>query len=117
MTVTGKQKPTPQERLRRIREQIATIEVVCSGTLLHRTKMCGRSYCACATDPKARHGPYFEWNRTEGDRRVHTAVNPALAQAIAKGIRNHRRLRRLMRVWERESIRVLIEEEKAKSQL
>lgn len=106
---------TAQDRLDRIRTQIGQLELVCSGTLFHRTKMCGKPTCACATDPKARHGPYFEWSRRENGRQVHTAVPPAMAQAIARGIRNHRRLRRLLRIWEQESIRVIQEDTEPKS--
>jgi hypothetical protein len=106
---------TSQERLRQARAQIAQIEFICSGTLFHRTKMCGKPNCACATDPKARHGPYFEWSRRQGDRQVHTAVPPAVAKAIARGIRNQRHLRRLLRLWEQESIRVILEDADRKS--
>jgi len=48
-------------RIARIREALGRIDYLCSGTLLERTKMCGRPGCACAQDPAARHGPYFEW--------------------------------------------------------
>lgn len=29
------------------------------GSLAERTIKCGKAGCACANDPKARHGPYF----------------------------------------------------------
>ena len=111
----ARKRRTTKERLSRIRDQIGQIELVCSGTLFHRTKMCGKPNCACATDPKARHGPYFEWSRREGDRQVHTAVPPVVAQAIARGIRNHRHLRQLIRLWEQESIQVILEDTDRKS--
>ena len=111
----SRKKSTPEERLLRIRKQIMDLEHVCAGTLMRRTKRCGKPGCACATDPAARHGPYYEWSRWDKDRRVYRSLPESLAPGLARAIRNHRRLRRLMRLWERESIRVLLEEPKRKS--
>ena len=110
-----RKKSTPEERLQRIRKQIIDLEHVCSGTLVHRTKVCGKPNCACATDPAARHGPYYQWSRWEKDRRVYMSLPESAAPGLARAIRNHRRLRRLMRLWERESVRVLLEEATRKS--
>jgi hypothetical protein len=110
-----RKKSTPEERLQRIRKQIIDLEHVCSGTLVHRTKVCGKPGCACAADRAARHGPYYQWSRWEKDRRVYMSVPETAAPAMARAIRNHRRLRRLMRLWERDSVRVLLEEAKRKS--
>jgi len=104
-----RKKTTPKQRLQRIRKQIMDLEHVCSGTLLRRTKVCGRPTCACATDRAARHGPYFEWSRWEDGHLVHTVLPASASSAMAQAIRNHRRLRRLMRLWEQESLRVMLE--------
>ena len=104
-----RKKSTPAERLQRIRKQITNLEHVCSGTLVCRTKVCGKPSCACATDRAARHGPYYEWSRWEKDHRVYVSLPEPLAPGLAQAIRNHRRLRQLMRLWERESARVLLE--------
>ena len=95
-------------RLAALRQQIAAVEYLCSGTLLRRRKRCGKAGCACAADPAARHGPYYEWSRREANRLVHTVLPPALAPAFAQAVRNHRRVRLLLRQWERESVRVLL---------
>jgi len=50
-----------RERIERIRQVLGGIDHLCSGTLLKRTKVCGKPGCRCATDPSARHGPYYEW--------------------------------------------------------
>lgn len=112
---TQRKKSNPEERLRRIRKQIMDLEHVCSGTLLRRTKVCGRPTCACATDRAARHGPYYEWSRWEDGRLVHTVLPAAAAPAMARAIRNQRRMRRLMRLWERDSLRVMLESAGRKS--
>lgn len=114
-STSPRKKSTPEERLQRIRRQIMDLEHVCSGTLIYQTKVCGKPNCVCASDPAARHGPYYQWRRWENDRRIFKSLPESAAPGIARAIRNHRRLRRLMRLWERESARVLLEEAKRKS--
>lgn len=91
--------------IERLRQQIAGVNYVCSGTLMRRTKTCGNPGCRCAKDPSARHGPYYEWRRREGNRYVHTVVSKQQALEIARAIRNDRKVRRLLRRWEEESAR------------
>jgi len=91
----------------RLRARIARFDLVCSGTLLRRTKVCGKPGCRCARDPKARHGPYYEWSRREVDRLVHSVVSPAEARLLSRAIRNHRAIRRLLQAWQEQSLRVI----------
>jgi len=102
MTTKGRRKA--QETIEKIRRRIGGLDLVCSGTLLRRYKTCGSPACRCARDPDARHGPYFEWSRMESGRLAHTTLSPQEGPQMAKAIRNHRQLRRLLRVWERASL-------------
>ena len=96
--------PVPdQQRLRRVREAIASLDYICSGTLHRRMKLCGNRKCACVRDPKARHGPYYQWSRRERGRQANTIIPPELVSRFKDAIRNYRRLKRLLREWERES--------------
>jgi hypothetical protein len=96
-------------QLKRIRRTLSEIDYICSGTLLKRTKICGKSQCACARDPGARHGPYYQWSRREHDRQVNTILSASLAPVFAQAIRNYRRLRRLLRIWEKHSAALMKE--------
>lgn len=96
-----------RQRVRRLLERITQIDLVCSGTLLRRTKVCGKRTCACATDEGARHGPYWEWSRREAGKLAHSIVSPATAAALRRAIRNQRRIHRLLALWERESVRII----------
>jgi hypothetical protein len=100
------------ERIAQIHARIRQIERLCSGTLVRRTKMCGKPECRCAHDRAARHGPYYEWGRMKGRRLVHRMVSPAQAAQLREAIANYRRLRRLLRAWETETVK-LIEAETA----
>lgn len=98
-------KPTPNRaRLRArssaIRKQLAALDFVASGTLHHRTKVCGKPTCKCATDPAARHGPYFEWGRMRGGKLVQSTVTPAQAKLLERAITNHQRAKALLAEWE-----------------
>lgn len=113
---TPKKQPRPdrsqlRQRTQALRREIAAMDFVSSGTLLTRTKVCGQPNCRCATDPAARHGPYFEFNRREGGRLVHRAVSPALVAHVQRALNNQRRIQALLRQWEQETVEALFEPE------
>ena len=94
------------ERIARIREALNAIDYLCSGTLLQRTKVCGKPGCRCAQDPSARHGPYYEWGHMKGGRLVHRTVSPEQATILQLAIANHRKAKKLMQAWEDETERL-----------
>lgn len=94
-------------RIRRIQEQILAIDYVSSGTLVTRTKICGKPGCRCAADPEARHGPYYEWGYMKDGRQVHRMLSAEQATILKQAIANYRAVRRLLREWERQTLRVL----------
>jgi hypothetical protein len=99
--------PRTQARLARIRAAIRAVDYLCSGTLLRRTKLCGKPGCRCARDPAARHGPYYEWGHMKGGKLVHRMVSARQAALLRRAIKNYRKIRRLLRAWEAETERVI----------
>jgi hypothetical protein len=95
-------------RLQAIKHKILRVGFICSGTLLERTKVCGKPNCACASDPKARHGPYFEWNRREDGALRHRAVSPDEARRIQRAQESYQLILRLLTDWEDESARTIL---------
>jgi hypothetical protein len=83
-----------------IRKEIAALDFVVSGTLHHRTKVCGKPTCRCANDPAARHGPYYEWGRMRHGKLVQSTVTPAQAKLLERAITNHQRVKTLLADWE-----------------
>jgi hypothetical protein len=96
-----------RERIERIRVAISAIDHLCSGTLLQRTKVCGKPGCRCAKDPSARHGPYFEWGHMRGGKLVHRSVTAEQAALLEQAIANHRKAKKLMQAWEDETERLI----------
>ena len=92
-----------RERTRELRRAINRMDFVASGTIHKRTKVCGRQNCRCATDPAARHGPYYEWSRRRDGRLVHSIITSEQAALFTQAIQNYREIQQLLRRWERET--------------
>ena len=84
------------------------MDFVASGTIHKRTKVCGRPNCRCATDPAARHGPYYEWIRRQDGRLVHSVITPEQAALFTQAIQNYREIQRLLGRWERETAKEVL---------
>ena len=97
-----------RERTRELRRTINRMDFVASGTIHKRTKVCGRQNCRCATDPAARHGPYYEWNRRQNGRLVHSITTPEQAALFTRAIQNYREIQQLLRHWERETAKEVL---------
>ena len=89
-----------RQRIARIHDALSRVDYLCSGTLLKRTKVCGKAGCRCAHDVNARHGPYYEWGHMQGGRLVHRVVSPQQAAHLQLAIDNHRKVQKLLRDWE-----------------
>jgi hypothetical protein len=102
--------------IRALADEIARIGLICSGTLLERTKTCGKPNCRCATDPQARHGPYYEWSWREGGKLRHKIVPPEKVDLLRQAIQNYRTVQELLTQWERKSAPIIFQERDRKSQ-
>ena len=102
-------------RIEKIRQQIVSMDFVCSGTLIERMKKCGKANCRCAADPDALHGPYYEWSRPEQGHLVHKVVSHDQAMALKAAIKNYRKLQDLLLKWKKETMSILLDAKKRKS--
>ncbi|NOZ78701.1 MAG: hypothetical protein GXP48_05885 [Acidobacteria bacterium] len=104
--MTEKKKPNPRRmraRSKELRQKIAAMDFVASGTLHVRTKVCGKKNCKCATDPTKRHGPYHEWSRRKNGKLLHKILTPEQAQLVERAISNYRQIQKLLAQWEEET--------------
>lgn len=79
------------------------MELMRSGTLLTRRKVCGKPGCRCASDPTARHRPYHEWGHMHEGRLVRRVISPQQAEVLRVATTNHRTAKKLMKQWESET--------------
>lgn len=89
-----------QGKIAEIQRTLASMHYLSSGTLLKRTKVCGNPGCHCASDPAARHGPYYEWSYLKAGRLRHRTLTPAQAKLMRLAIANYRKAKKLLRAWE-----------------
>jgi len=95
------------EKIAAIQKSIGAMEYLSSGTLLKRMKVCGNPRCHCATDPAARHGPYYEWSYLKGGKLRHRTLTPAQAEIMRLAIANYRKTKKLLRVWEAQTLHLI----------
>jgi hypothetical protein len=105
---------TPSPAIRRLRQAIVAIDLVCAGTVLKRWKLCGRPNCRCAADPTARHGPYYEWSHRQDGRLRHSLLTPQQAQQMARAIKNQRQILALLARWSLETAQAIMRQKPAK---
>jgi hypothetical protein len=55
-------------RVRQLADELARAQPMRRGSLSDRTIRCGKAGCACADNPKARHGPYHSLTQAVGGR-------------------------------------------------
>ena len=96
-----------RERIDSIRTSLAGFELICSGTLSQRMMTCGKPNCRCATDPAARHGPYYQWIRMRAGKPAHRYVSEQQAQILRQAIDNYREVKTLLRDWEENTERLI----------
>jgi len=69
-----------EQQFQQLKQEFQRVDYFCKGTVLRRMTKCGRSECACGSDPAKRHGPYFELTyKAKG-----TTVNVRLTSKTAK---------------------------------
>jgi hypothetical protein len=73
----------PSSRLRQIAAELAEPKPMRRGSLSERTIKCSKPGCACARDPKARHGPYFSLTRAI-DGKTHSRFLTEEQAALAR---------------------------------
>ena len=94
-------------RIERIRQAIAELETLSSGTVLTRMKTCGNPSCACHQDPGKRHGPYYEWTHLKAGKYTHRSLSVEQAAAMKAAIANHRKLHKLVTAWKAETEKLI----------
>jgi hypothetical protein len=96
-----------EEKIAEIKRSLSALEHLSSGTLLKRMKVCGNPRCHCASDPAARHGPYYEWSYLKGGKLRHRTLTSEQADIMRLAIANHRKAKKLLRTWEAQTLHLI----------
>jgi hypothetical protein len=87
-----KQKIIHEKKLQAVKMKIINLGVAIPGTIRMIYSKCGKANCACQTDKKARHGPYFLWDRKVNGKLSSKMVSREMAKKIKIWIENRKRL-------------------------
>jgi hypothetical protein len=98
-------RPLPQQRallkrhvkrFQELKRGLHQLEYFCKGTVLKRMMKCGKSQCACASDPDKRHGPYFELTYKANGKTVNVKLSPETAPLYQAASLQYRKLKTLV---------------------
>ena len=87
---------THERRYRDLADQLAGIGYIASGSLAQRHTRCGKSTCACRTDPDRLHGPYWHWTAKVDGKTVNKRLTEREARLYGEWIANDRKARALL---------------------
>jgi len=73
-------------RVRQLAADLTEAKPMRRGSLSERTIKCSKPGCACAQDPKARHGPYFSLTRAVGGKTRSRFLTPEQAELAQQQI-------------------------------
>ena len=76
----------------RIKARIRQVGFICEGSLVKRWTQCGKPTCRCRSDPKQRHGPYFQLSWKEKGKTVVRRLTHEHAHLYQQWIENRRLL-------------------------
>lgn len=91
-----KQKVNQEKNLEVLKTRLTDFDLALPGRLRTIFSKCGKEYCACQTDKKARHGPYVLWDRKVNGKLTSKMVPKKMATQIKMWIENRNRLEVLL---------------------
>ena len=95
------------QRFGELKRDLQKLEYFCKGTVLKRMMKCGKAYCACASDPTKRHGPYYEITYKANGKTVNVKLSPEAAPLYKAASQQYRKLKTLLNRLEKLSQTIL----------
>jgi len=94
-----------QAQLEALKREIQKLGFVRPGSLVRRFMPCGNPSCRCMADPPRLHGPYYQWSHKVGGKTRSIRLSEQQAKLCEEWIRNHKRLKKIVRQMERLSLK------------
>ena len=86
------------------RGELDQIGFILTGSITKRFMRCGTVGCRCQTDPKALHGPYYEWTRKVQGKTVSVRLKKGEAEQLMEWIENKRHFYRIISKMEKTTL-------------
>jgi hypothetical protein len=87
---------TLEARYRTLAAGLVPVGFISQGSVVASYTTCGKASCRCASDPDARHGPYWQWTSAVHGRTVGQRLTPSEAALYKQWITNQRTLDRII---------------------
>jgi hypothetical protein len=88
-------------QVRQLAAEVGDVKPMRRGSLSERTVKCSKPGCACAQDPKARHGPYYSLTHAVGGKTHSRFLTAEQADLVRQQIDTGRKFRgRVDALWE-----------------
>jgi hypothetical protein len=95
-----------QHDYHQLKQELVKIGFVLQGSLTERRMQCGKPTCRCRREPKARHGPYYQWSWKDKGRTASVYLNQQQAERCREWIANQRELERVIQRMHHVSLRI-----------
>lgn len=94
-----------QEKFEALKRETLALGWVRPGSVVRRFMPCGNPACRCMGKPPQLHGPYYQWTYKIAGKTRTIRLSPHQARLCQQWMRNHKRLKRLVRQMEQLSLR------------
>jgi hypothetical protein len=88
-----------EDRIGRIKLEIAALDELRPGSLSKQYNVCGRPGCRCKANPPQKHGPYYQLSFSFRGKNTSEFVRREDLPRVREQIRNYKRLRTLLDQW------------------
>jgi hypothetical protein len=92
----NKQITVQEKKMRVAKDKISNLDLTIPGTIRMIYSKCGKHNCACQSDPKARHGPYYLWDRKVKGKLSSKMIPKTMVSQIKFWIQNRQKLESLV---------------------
>ncbi len=93
------QQASLEQRIEKVKQQIAALGDLHPGTLTEQYNVCGSSGCRCKATPPIKHGPYHQLSFTRHGKSTSRFVGQQDVTEAQEQLDNYRRLRQLVNDW------------------
>ena len=94
-----------QARFEDLKKQILELGFVRPGSLVRRYMPCGNPSCRCMGSPPQLHGPYYQWSYKIAGKTRTIRLSEEQTKLCREWVRNHKRLKSLLRQMEQLSLK------------
>ena len=88
-----------ENRIQKIKQQIAELGDIRPGALSQQYNVCGNPTCRCKATPPVKHGPYYQISFTWKGKSRSQFVRDDDAEEASRHLENYRLLRELVDEW------------------